>query len=43
MITGFPTFIYFNYYKNKKDYDGGRSAKDFIKFLKVKLRTFIRN
>jgi len=32
-VQGFPTFIYFNYYKNKKDYDGGRSAKDFIKFL----------
>ena len=35
IFTGFPTFIYFNYYKIKKEYDGGRTAKAFIKFLQV--------
>ena len=33
-VKGFPTFIYFNYYKEKKDYDGGRKKKDFIAFMK---------
>ena len=33
-VKGFPTFYYFNYYKEKKDYDGGRTKKDFVAFMK---------
>lgn len=33
-VQGFPTIIYFNYGKNQKPYEGGREAKDFIKFMK---------
>lgn len=34
-VTGFPTFKYFQYYDKQpvKDYDGGRSSSDFIRFL----------
>ena len=33
-VKGFPTFLYFNYYKERKDYDGGRTKQDFISFMK---------
>lgn len=33
-VKGFPTIIYLNYGKNPKPYEGGREAKDFIKFMK---------
>ena len=33
-MKGFPTFLYFNYYKERKDYDGGRTKQDFISFMK---------
>lgn len=32
-VKGFPTIIYFNFGKNPQPYEGGREAKDFIKFM----------
>lgn len=33
-VGGFPTFKYFSYYnKEQKDYDGGRTSKDFVRFM----------
>jgi len=33
-VRGYPTFKYFNYFnKEKKDYEGGRTKKDFISFM----------
>ena len=33
-VSGFPTFKYFKYFnKEQKDYNGGRTKKDFIQFL----------
>lgn len=32
-VRGYPTIIYFNYLKSTKDYQGGRTSSDFIKFL----------
>ena len=36
-IVGYPTIRLFNNAKPKKDYDGERSAKEFMKFLKKHL------
>ncbi|XP_072385588.1 protein disulfide-isomerase A5-like [Diabrotica undecimpunctata] len=34
-VTGYPTFKYFSYYKKEmKDYKGGRTAPDFIDFMR---------
>ena len=33
-VTGFPTFKYFNYFKDQKPYSGGRTKKDFVLFMK---------
>ena len=32
-VKGFPTILYFNFGKNPTPYDGGREAKNFIKFM----------
>jgi len=32
-VKGFPTFIYFNYFKTNRPYNGGRSESDFIAFM----------
>ena len=32
-VKGFPTMFYFNYGKNQVTYEGGREAKNFIKFM----------
>ena len=32
-VTGFPTFKYFNYFKDQKVYNGGRKKKDFVYFM----------
>ena len=32
-VKGFPTIVYLNYGKNPKPYEGGRDAKNFIKFM----------
>lgn len=32
-VSGYPTFKYFNYYKNTKPYNGGRTESDFVKFM----------
>ncbi|CAL4162068.1 unnamed protein product, partial [Meganyctiphanes norvegica] len=32
-VSGYPTFKYFNYYKNTKPYNGGRTEADFVKFM----------
>nr|XP_027210450.1 protein disulfide-isomerase A5-like [Penaeus vannamei] len=32
-VSGYPTFKYFNYYKNTKPYNGGRTEIDFVKFM----------
>jgi protein disulfide-isomerase-like protein len=33
-VKGFPTMAYFNFGKNQLPYEGGREAKDFIKFMR---------
>lgn len=33
-MKGFPTIIYFNFGKNPKTYEGGRTEKNFIDFMK---------
>jgi len=33
-VNGFPTFKYFNYFKDQKPYSGGRTKKDFVAFMK---------
>lgn len=35
-VQGYPTIKYFSYYKTSSDYNGGRVADDFIKFLRRK-------
>lgn len=35
-VQGYPTIKYFSYYKTKLEYNGGRLAEDFIKYLKRK-------
>ncbi|XP_063704106.1 protein disulfide-isomerase A5 [Culicoides brevitarsis] len=32
-VKGYPTIKYFNYLKNVRDYNGGRTEADFVKFL----------
>lgn len=32
-VKGYPTFKYFNYYKNSRPYNAGRLENDFIRFL----------
>lgn len=32
-VSGFPTFIYFNYGKNPSPYDGARSMEGFAEFM----------
>ncbi|KAL7638944.1 UNVERIFIED_CONTAM: hypothetical protein RMT77_010478 [Armadillidium vulgare] len=32
-VRGYPTFKYFNYYKNTKPYNGGRTETDFVSFM----------
>uniref|UniRef100_A0A336KFI3 CSON002835 protein n=1 Tax=Culicoides sonorensis TaxID=179676 RepID=A0A336KFI3_CULSO len=32
-VKGYPTIKYFNYLKNVRDYSGGRTEADFVKFL----------
>jgi protein disulfide-isomerase-like protein len=32
-VKGFPTIFYFKYGKNPQPYEGGREAKDFIRFM----------
>lgn len=32
-IKGYPTIKYFSYYKVEKQYSGGRSAADFIRYM----------
>ncbi|XP_067130609.1 protein disulfide-isomerase A5 isoform X2 [Centruroides vittatus] len=32
-VRGYPTIKYFNYYKNSKLYDGGRTENDFVTFM----------
>lgn len=32
-VSGYPTFKYFNYYKNTKPYNGGRTESEFVKFM----------
>lgn len=32
-VKGYPTFKYFNYYKNSRAYNGGRLENDFIRFM----------
>jgi len=39
-VSGFPTFKYFNYFKESKAYDGGRTQKDFINFMSDPLSPF---
>ena len=34
-MSGYPTFKYFKYFdKERKSYDGGRTADDFVSFMK---------
>ncbi|XP_023325871.1 protein disulfide-isomerase A5 isoform X1 [Eurytemora carolleeae] len=34
-VNGFPSFKYFSYFnKEQKDYDGGRTEKDFVNYMK---------
>ncbi|KAK2166678.1 hypothetical protein NP493_1310g00031 [Ridgeia piscesae] len=33
-VSGYPTFVYFNYGKNSMKYTGGREEADFLKFMK---------
>lgn len=33
-MRGYPTIKYFSYLKTEKEYSGGRTAADFVKFLK---------
>ncbi|KAK9686365.1 Thioredoxin [Popillia japonica] len=33
-VKGYPTIKYFSYYKSEKQYSGGRTAADFIRFMK---------
>lgn len=33
-VRGYPTIKYFSYLKTQKEYTGGRTANDFIKFMK---------
>ncbi|KAI0233262.1 Protein disulfide-isomerase A5 [Lamellibrachia satsuma] len=33
-VSGYPTFVYFNYGKNSQKYTGGREEPDFLKFMK---------
>lgn len=33
-VRGYPTLKYFSYFKTSKDYRGGRTADDFIKFMR---------
>lgn len=35
-VQGYPTIKYFSYYKTALEYNGGRLADDFIKYLKRK-------
>lgn len=35
-VQGYPTIKYFSYYKTKLEYNGGRVAEDFVKYLKRK-------
>ncbi|KAI4458811.1 protein disulfide-isomerase c17h9.14c-related [Holotrichia oblita] len=32
-VKGYPTIKYFSYYKSEKQYSGGRTAADFIRFM----------
>nr|WDU65913.1 putative disulfide isomerase Tcis_disulfideisomerase_A5like [Tityus cisandinus] len=32
-VRGYPTIKYFNYYKNSKLYEGGRTENDFVAFM----------
>lgn len=32
-VKGYPTIKYFNYLKNVRDYNGGRTEADFVKYL----------
>lgn len=33
-VKGYPSIKYFNYFKNSKPYEGGRSEADFVAFMK---------
>ncbi|KAG8197832.1 hypothetical protein JTE90_020110 [Oedothorax gibbosus] len=33
-VKGYPTLKYFNYYKIDKPYDGGRTEKEFVEYMK---------
>jgi protein disulfide-isomerase/protein disulfide isomerase family A protein 5 len=33
-VRGYPTIKYFSYLKTQKEYSGGRTAEDFIKFMR---------
>lgn len=35
-VQGYPTIKYFSYYKTALEYNGGRVADDFVKYLKRK-------
>ena len=32
-VSGYPTFRYFNYFKNSFPYSGGRTEQDFVQFM----------
>lgn len=33
-VRGYPTILYFSYLKTKLEYNGGRTSKDFIAYMK---------
>ena len=33
-VRAYPTLFYFNFGKNQRTFEGGRTAKDFIRFMK---------
>lgn len=35
-VQGYPTIKYFSYYKTSLEYNGGRVADDFVKYLRRK-------
>lgn len=39
-VKGYPTFKYFNYYKNSKPYNGGRTVSIFFCIFAIHLNNF---